>query len=74
MPLGGTNQKEDAPTLRVPRANVLLVEGDPRDLQYHFVILEAFGYRVRVCRSFQEGVLRLWEDVFDFVLVSQGTP
>jgi DNA-binding NtrC family response regulator len=50
------------------------VEEDPGNLQYYFNILEVCGYRVRACSSFREGVLCLAKEVFDFVMVSQGTP
>jgi DNA-binding NtrC family response regulator len=47
---------------------------DSGDLGYYRDILEGYGYRVQICNSYQEGVRCLADEVFDFVLVSQGTP
>jgi DNA-binding NtrC family response regulator len=58
----------------VPRGKALLVNEHPEDLQYYFNILEAYGYRVRACNSYQEGIRCLEDEVFDFVIVGQGTP
>ena len=58
----------------VPRGKALLVDEYPEDLQFYSTILEAYGYRVRRCSSYQEGVRCLGEQAFDFVIVSQGTP
>lgn len=70
----GTNQKESAQPLCVPGAKALLVDEDPGDLQYYFNLLEGYEYRVRACNSYQEGVRCLGHEVFDFVMLSQGTP
>jgi DNA-binding NtrC family response regulator len=53
---------------------VLLVDEYPEDLQYYSNILEAYGYRVRACNSYQECVRCLGDEVFDFAIVDQGTP
>ena len=71
---GGTNQKKSPQPLRVPRAKALLVHEDTEDLQYYFDMFEGYGYRVRACNSYREGVRCLADEVFDFVMVSQGTP
>ena len=70
----GTYQELSAQPLRVPRGKALPVNEYPEDLQYYFHILQAYGYRVRACNSYQEGVRCLGDEVFDFVIVSQGTP
>ena len=70
----GTNQKETTQPFRVSGAKALLVHEDPGDLQYYFNMFEGYGYRVRACNSFQEGVRCLADEVFDFVMVSQGSP
>ena len=70
----GTNQKESTQPFRVRRAKALLVHDDPGDLQYYSNMFEGYGYRVRTCNLFQEGVRCLADEVFDFVMVSQGTP
>lgn len=46
----------------------------PKDLQFYSTILEAYGYGVRRCSSYEQGVRCLGEEAFDFVIVSQGTP
>jgi DNA-binding NtrC family response regulator len=46
----------------------------PEDLQFYSNILEVYGYKVRSCSSYYQGVRCLGEEVFDFVIVSQGTP
>lgn len=70
----GTYQEVSAQPRCVPRRKALLVDEHPEDLQYYFNILEAYGYRVRACNSYQEGVRWLGNEVFDIVIVSQGTP
>lgn len=56
------------------RRKALLVVEDPESFQFCFNTLEQYGYRVRVCDSYQEGLRCLADEVFDFVMVSQGTP
>ena len=70
----GTHQKDTVQPLRVPRGKALLVEEDPGNLRYYSNILEGYGYRVRACNSYREGVVCLTGEIFDFVMVSQGTP
>jgi DNA-binding NtrC family response regulator len=66
---------EGAEPRSVPaKGKALLVDEYPEDLQYYFNILDAHGYRVKACSSYQEGVRCLGDEVFDFVVVSQGTP
>jgi DNA-binding NtrC family response regulator len=69
-----TYQEVSAQLPCVPRGKALLVDEYPEDLEYYLNILEAYGYRVRACNSYQEGVHCLGDEVFDFVIVSQGTP
>ena len=52
---------------------VLLVSEDPEALHYYFTLLQSWGYRVRACRCYEEGVGRLASEVFDLVVVSQGS-
>jgi DNA-binding NtrC family response regulator len=70
----GRKQEESTQPFRVSKATALVVHEDPDDLQYYFNMFEGYGYRVRACNSFQEGVRCLADEVFDFVMVSQGTP
>jgi DNA-binding NtrC family response regulator len=61
-------------SLSGPKGTALLVGEDPGELRYYRDILERYGYRVRICDSYQEGVRLLADEVFQFVMVSQGTP
>jgi len=70
----GTYQEVSAQPPCLPRGEALLVDEYPEDLEYYFNILEAYGYQVRACNSYREGVRWLGNEVFDFVIVSQGTP
>jgi DNA-binding NtrC family response regulator len=46
---------------------------EPEALHYYCHILEGSGYQVRACQSYAEGVCCLESEVFDFVMVSQGS-
>jgi DNA-binding NtrC family response regulator len=67
-------QEVSAQARCVPRGTALPVDEYPDDLQYYSNILEAYGYQVRACCSYQEGVHCLDDEVFDFVIVGHGTP
>ncbi len=73
MGLKDTNQQGRAQTLLVRSGKALLVHEDPEDLHYYCSILEGWGYQVRACHSYEEGVSCLGSEVFDFVMVSQGS-
>jgi len=68
-----TNQKGRAQPLLVRRGKALLVVEDPGTLHYYCSILEGWGYQVLACHSYEEGVCCLGSEVFDFVMVSQGS-
>ena len=74
MELRGEQQKISGgyPTSPEPRA--LVVDERPDGLEHYAAMLEAYGYQVRRCRSYCEGVRCVGSDSFDFVIVSQGTP
>lgn len=57
----------------VPRAKVLLVDDQLRDLHYYAAILQEQGYAVQSCVSYNEGVRCLETQSFDFIVVSQGS-
>jgi len=69
----GASKKRGPQPPRASRGKALLVIEDPEGLQYYLGILEQYGYRVRGCSSYQEGVLCLANEDFDFVMVSQGS-
>jgi len=69
----GKDQKETVKAQCAPRGKALLVDEFPEDLRFYSTILEAYGYGVRRCSSYREGVRCLAEEAFDFVIVSQGT-
>lgn len=59
----------------IPRKGaVLLVDEDRGDLHYYRVILQEYGYKVRSCESYEEGIRLLDSEPFHFVIVSQGSP
>ena len=68
------NPKVTRQPLSRPKGTALLVGEDSGDLRYYCDILEGYGYRVQICNSYQDGVCCLADEVFDFVMVSQGTP
>ncbi len=66
--------KDRAPAHGIFRRKALLVDESPEGLHFYSTVLEAHGYGVRRCSSYHEGVRCLSEELFDFVIVSQGTP
>ena len=52
----------------------LVVDDRPDGLEYYAAMLEGYGYQVRRCGAYGEGVRCLGNDTFDFVIVNQGTP
>jgi len=73
MGLKDTYQEGRAQPLLVGRGKALLVHEDPGGLHHYCSILEGWGYQVRACHSYEEGVCCLGSEVFDFVMVSQGS-
>ena len=53
---------------------VLLVEEDPNDLRIYCSSLEHYGYDVRACDRYSDGVRALERERFDFIVVGQGGP
>ena len=74
MRLRVNDQKACARPRGVSRRKALLVDESPEGLHFYSTVLEAYGYRVRRCSSYYEGVRCLSDEHFDFVIVSQGTP
>ena len=60
-------------TPQPPWGKALLVSEDPADLHYYCSILHSWGYQVRACCGYEEGLSCLGSEVFDFVMVSQGS-
>jgi len=58
---------------KVQRRRVLLVNEDPDRLHFYRTVLQAWGYQVRACSCYEEGLLSLASGVFDLVMVSQGS-
>jgi DNA-binding NtrC family response regulator len=69
----GTNLKRRPQPLLVRRGKALLVVEDPEACHYYGSLLERWGYQVRACHSYEEGMCCLGSEVFDFVMVSQGS-
>jgi len=57
----------------VRKGKALLVVEDPGGLRYYRGALESWGYQVRACPSYQEGMCCLGSESFDLVLVDQGS-
>jgi DNA-binding NtrC family response regulator len=72
MGLRGRDQKTCTRLGGVSRGKALLVDEYPEDLRFYSTVLEAYGYAVRRCSSYHEGVRCLGEEAF--AIVSQGTP
>jgi len=53
---------------------VLLVEEDVNDLGVYASSLEHYGYDVRTCARYSDGVRALERERFDFIVVGQGGP
>jgi len=53
---------------------VLLVEEDLNDLGVYASSLEQYGYEVRTCSRYSDGVRALERERFDFIVVGQGGP
>jgi DNA-binding NtrC family response regulator len=56
------------------RGKALLVDENPEGHESCRTILEAYGYQVRRCSPYQEGIRCLGDEVFHFASVCQGTP
>jgi DNA-binding NtrC family response regulator len=59
---------------RDPVVSVLLVDEDASDLEAFSILLEKDGYAVRACDNHADALRRLESEVFDFIIVSQGSP
>jgi DNA-binding NtrC family response regulator len=55
------------------KGKLLVVDEDVEDLQYYSAILNQLGYEVRAFACYDEAASCLGEQVFDLVVVSQGT-
>jgi len=53
---------------------ILLVEEDLSDLGVYASSLEHYGYDLRTCACYSDGVRALGRERFDFVIVGQGGP
>jgi DNA-binding NtrC family response regulator len=74
MELRGNYQKTIGTCRSFPQRKALVVDECPDGLEYYATMLEAFGYQVRRCGAYGEGVCCLGNETFEFVIVSQGTP
>jgi DNA-binding NtrC family response regulator len=73
MEARGTNLRGSPQPLFVRRGKALLVVEEPEALHYYCNLLEGSGYQVHACPSYVEGVCCLESEVYDFVVVSQGS-
>jgi len=56
------------------RPKVLVVEDDPDELELFGSLLEAHGFEVALAATAAEGIAKLRENVFDFLLVDYNLP
>jgi len=71
----GDNRKEvEAAGCNSPQPQALVVDQRPDYLGYYAAMLEAYGYQVRRCGGYADGVHCLDNETFDFVMVNQGGP
>ena len=73
------NRKKAARSLKTAASRgsvvrVLLVDEDACDLEAFSMLLEKVGYAVRACDNHADALQRLESEVFDFIIVSQGSP
>lgn len=62
------------PHRRPLKGKLLLADEDVEDLQHYSAILTQLGHEVRTFASYGEAADCLGQEVFDLVLVSQGSP
>ena len=74
MELRGNCNEPSVGTRAFPQRKALVVDERPDGLEFYAAMLEGFGYQVRRCGAYGEGVRCLDDETFDFVIVSQGTP
>lgn len=74
MELGCNYQNASARPGSFPQRKALVVDECPDGLEYYSALLEAYGYQVRRCTAYGEGVRCLGKEAFNFVIVSQGSP
>jgi DNA-binding NtrC family response regulator len=68
-----TNARAAERTQSTPRGRVLLVDEEPEDLDTCRAVLQGKKFEVRICRSYAEGLRCLDSEVFDLLIVSQGS-
>jgi len=74
MELRGDCKEPSAGSGDFPQRKALVVDERPDGLEFYAAMLAGFGYQVRRCGAYGEGVRCLDDENFDFVIVSQGTP
>ena len=74
MELRGNYRKTSAECRNFLQRKALVVDERPDSLEYYAAMLGAYGYQVRRCGAYCEGVRCLSNDTFDLVIVSPGTP
>ena len=71
----GNNKSSLHPTQStLPRGRILLVDKDEKDLEHFTTLLGRMGYSVRAFLNCREAKECLEHELFDFVIVSQGSP
>jgi DNA-binding NtrC family response regulator len=57
-----------------PKISVLIVDEDADDLGSCSSLFEQEGYDVRACSTYADALRWLRSEIFDFIIVSQGSP
>jgi len=57
----------------VPKISVLVVDEDANDLRSFSSLFEQEGYDVRACGTYADALRWLGSEIFDFIIVSQGS-
>jgi DNA-binding NtrC family response regulator len=69
--MGEGSPTQQAPV--APKISVLVMDEDANDLRSLSSLLEQEGYGVRACATYADALRWLESEIFDFVIVSQGS-
>jgi two-component system KDP operon response regulator KdpE len=73
MRMTTTENQRTGPAHIARRGKVLIVDDDPKDLRSLSLTLQQQGHDVRACASYLEALRHMESEVFDFVVVNQGS-
>lgn len=73
MAKNASEVKESAASLNGPGLRLLLVDENPKDLDYYAMVLQYLGYEVHSIDSYSKAARLLGREQFDLVIVDQGS-